>query len=448
MSPASGARPAVDAYAPGSGDVAWDALHYDLAIDYRMATNRLDGVARITGRATTELRAIVLDLVGLRVSRATLDGARLPHTARGPHVTVRPATPIPAGARFELEVAYGGQPAPRRTSWGLVGWEELEDGVIVASQPTGAPTWFPCNDRPSNKATYRIRVTTEQSYRAVATGTLVEERTSSGRTTRTFECRTPAATYLATVQIGRYVRRATTGAEVPVVAFYPAALERRVVADLATLPAMLACFVERFGPYPFDDYTVIVTQDDLEIPLEAHASAIFGANHIDGRGVEERLVAHELAHQWFGNSVGVAAWQHIWLNEGLACYAEWLWSEAAGRESTDALARIHHKRLAALPQDIVLGDPGPALMFDDRVYKRGALLVHALRLALGDVRFFGLLHDWTALHVSSTVTSDDFRRLAAQIAERPLDELFDAWLVGTALPPLPQRGGRKRRFRR
>ena len=134
MSPASGARPAVDAYAPGSGDVAWDALHYDLAIDYRMATNRLDGVARITGRATTELRAIVLDLVGLRVSRATLDGARLPHTARGPHVTVRPATPIPAGGRFELEVAYAGQPAGPRPNPAEDGDAELGVPPEVASE--------------------------------------------------------------------------------------------------------------------------------------------------------------------------------------------------------------------------------------------------------------------------------------------------------------------------
>ncbi|GEK80681.1 M1 family metallopeptidase [Agrococcus baldri] len=430
-------------YAPASGDLGWSATHYDLELQYRMATNRLDGVARITGRAERELRAIRLDLVGLRASRVSLDGARrTQHAQRPGTLTVTPAAPVPAGASFELEIAYAGSPTPRRTAWGTVGWEELEDGVIVASQPTGAPTWYPCNDRPSNKATHRIRITTEQGYRVVASGLLVDERTSSGRTSRTFETRVPVATYLTTVQIGRYVRRATVHDEVPVVAFYPPALERRVLADLAPLPRMLACFVERFGAYPFDDYTVVVTPDDLEIPLESHAGAVFGANLIDGRGGEERLMAHELAHQWFGNSVGVAGWQHIWLNEGLACYAEWLWSEAAGRETTDALARSHHARLAALPQDIVLGDPGAALMFDDRIYKRGALLVHALRLTIGDVRFFGLLHDWTALHPHSTATTADFRRLAGTIADEPLERLFDSWLLETALPALPARAAR------
>ncbi|WP_072313413.1 M1 family metallopeptidase [Agrococcus sp. Marseille-P2731] len=451
MSPSKGAPRGGEPYAPGSGDLAWSARHYDLELQYRMASNRLDAVARISGRAAHELTEISLDLVGLRVSKVSLDGERrTAHAQRPGRLVVRPSAPIAAGQAFELEIAYAGTPAPRRTPWGLVGWEELEDGAIVASQPTGAPTWYPCNDRPSDKATYRIRVTTEQGYRVVATGALIEESTRSGRKTRTFECRTPAATYLTTVQIGRYMRSATTDAQVPVIAYYPAALEHRVRADLDPLPRMLACFVERFGPYPFDDYTVVVTADDLEIPLESLAGAVFGANLIDGRGGEERLIAHELAHQWFGNSVGLAGWQHIWLNEGLACYAEWLWAEAAGTGTTDALAREHHQRLRRLPQDLVLGDPGPTLMFDDRVYKRGALLVHALRLTLGDVRFFGLLHDWTALHPHSTVTTADFRALAAKVAAEPLDALFDAWLLETALPPLPAAGARTggRRARR
>lgn len=430
-------------YAPASGDLGWSAQHYELDLQYRMSTNRLDAVARITGRAEQQLTAIGLDLVGLRASKVSLNGERrTQHQQRPGRLTVKPASPIPAGQRFELEIVYAGSPAPRRTPWGLVGWEELEDGVIVASQPTGAPTWYPCNDRPSDKATYRIRVTTEQAYRVIATGALVAESTTSGRTTRTFLTSEPVATYLTTVQMGRYVRRATAHDSVPVVAFYPAALERRVQADLAPLPAMLACFIERFGPYPFDDYTVVVTEDDLEIPLESHAGAVFGANLIDGKGTEERLMAHELAHQWFGNSVGVAGWQHIWLNEGLACYAEWLWSEAAGKETTDALAREHHARLSSLPQDIVLGDPGPADMFDDRIYKRGALLVHALRCTLGDVRFFGLLHDWTALHPHGIATTAEFRTLAGKIADAPLEALFDAWLVETALPPLPAAASR------
>ena len=108
-----------------------------------------------------------------------------------------------------------------------------------------------------------------------------------------------------------------------------------------------------------------------------------------------RLVAHELSHQWFGNSLTLGSWQDIWLHEGFACYAEWIWSEESGGPSAHERAEEHHEKLADLDQDLVLADPGPELMFDDRVYKRGALTLHALRLTVGDDAFFALLRGWT-----------------------------------------------------
>jgi aminopeptidase N len=148
------------------------------------------------------------------------------------------------------------------------------------------------------------------------------------------------------------------------------------------------------------------------------------------------LIAHELAHQWFGNSVGLASWHDIWLNEGFACYAEWLWSEASGGLSAATHARAHHARLRIAPKDLLLGDPGPDAMFDDRVYKRGACLLHALRNRIGDERFFGLLREWTRIHRFGTVTSADFEALAERVAEEPLGTFFDGWLRQTRLPSL------------
>jgi aminopeptidase N len=148
------------------------------------------------------------------------------------------------------------------------------------------------------------------------------------------------------------------------------------------------------------------------------------------------LVAHELAHQWFGNSLTVSDWRHIWLNEGFANYAEWLWSEVSGGEPAAAHAIRSHAVVAALRQDLVLADPGVARMFDDRVYQRGALTLHVLRTRIGDDAFFGLLRAWTSEHRHGTVTTEQFIALAGRHSGEPLDDLFTAWLRRPALPGL------------
>jgi aminopeptidase N len=428
-----------DPYLPGHGNAGYRVSRYELDLDYRITTNRLAGTATIRGHASQELKKLTLDLSSkLRVTRVRLDAQRGTKHAQTTHKrTITPAAPIPADTDFTLVVDYAGAPAPLRSRWGTVGWEELTDGVIVASQPSGAPSWFPCDDRVDDKAAFDIRVATDAAYTVVANGALTEHRVAAGKGHWRFEQPEPTATYLATLQIGRYVRGERDWDGVPGAIVYPREIDRRVADDTAEVGAMMATFQEAFGPYPFAGYTMIVTADDLEIPLEAQASAIFGANLIDGQGTWNRLIAHELAHQWFGNSVGLARWQDIWLNEGFACYAEWIWSEASGSMTADGWAQQHRRRLSGLPRDIVVGDPGPDDMFDDRVYKRGALALHALRRTLGDEPFFEILREWTARHAYATATTDDFRALVTEVAGEPMDKLLDAWLFQTALPRLP-----------
>ncbi len=437
----TGAKSAGDPYLPQSGNGGYRVESYDLDLRYRVATNRLDATAIIRAVTTQPLRSFSLDLVRLKASKVRVNRSKRTHfTQTATKLTITPDAPLGAGELFTVEIDYAGSPAPRRSPWGLVGWEELADGVIVAAQPSGAPTWFPCNDHPSDKASFRIRVNAEQPYLVLANGVLVDHSVSSGRGTWLFEQPEPTSTYLATVQIGRYVVEHRSLADVPAVIAYAPHVDAEVRADFDPLDRMMAYFVDTFGPYPFSDYSVVVTADELEIPLEAQGVAIFGANHADGEGRSERLIAHELAHQWFGNSVGIAQWRHIWLNEGFACYAEWLWSEHAGKDTADELARRYHAGLRSLPRDISIADPGPALMFDDRVYKRGALTLHALRLTIGDEAFFGLLRAWTASYRHSSATTDDFRALASTFAAASLDGFFNSWLVAFTLPRLPAHG--------
>ena len=431
-------------YAPGSGDETWSAESYDLDLAYRVATNRLSGTATVVVAALERLRSVSFDLVGLRVEKVRVDGAKARSRHAAGKLVVTLPEPAEAGARLVVRVDYAGTPAPRSTPWGDLGWEELADGVIVAAQPTGAATWFPCNDRPGDKATYRLRLSAEHGYTVVAHGRLTDRRTTAGKVTWTYEQREPTSTYLATVQIGRYetvpVALGTAAAPVAGLVVAPPELHDRAAHDFAPLPRMMSCFVDAFGPYPFEGYTVVVTADELEIPLEAQGAAVFGANHVDGRSGTERLIAHELAHQWFGNSIGLADWRDIWLHEGFACYAEWLWSEHRGGDSADDLAAQYRAGLLDQPQDLVVADPGARDMFDDRVYKRGALALHALRRTIGDDAFTAGLRTVTERHRHGTVTTPDVvDAFAAAAGGTPGSVLLviGPWIDEPGVPELP-----------
>ncbi|WP_028476351.1 M1 family metallopeptidase [Nocardia sp. CNY236] len=435
----------IDEYLPQSGNAGYRVSRYDLELTYRVVGNRLAGRAAITAVTTAARPRFALDLdQALSVSKVVVNGAK---AAKFVHqrgkLLITPRDRIPAGGALVLVVHYQGIPKPVRGPWGDVGWEELGEGALVANQPNGAASWFPCDDHPSSKARYRISITTDSPYYAAANGTLVGKQTKASSTTWVYEQSEPMSSYLATVQIGPYrkYRLRSPRASVPMQAILPPALRVVFDHDFARQPQMLDVFEAAFGPYPFDEYTVVVTDDELDIPIEAQGMSIFGANHCDGRRGAERLVAHELAHQWFGNSLTIRQWRDIWLHEGFACYAEWIWSEAAGGPTADQLARAARHNLSREPQDIVIGDPGPQRMFDDRVYKRGALTLHALRLQLGDSTFFALLRDWTIRYRHSSVTTEEFTDLAAHYSLAPLRPLWEHWLLGQSLPHLPPTGG-------
>ncbi|WP_254052250.1 M1 family metallopeptidase [Aeromicrobium sp. A1-2] len=437
MKPSLAATTSSDPYVPGHGDLSFDVDHYLLELEYNVESNRLAGRATLTATARQDLDRFELDLYHLRVSKVTVDGAApAKHAHQKNRLIIRPRSPIATGDSFTVSVAYAGSPRPMPGPDGDAGWEELADGVIVASQPHGAPSWFPCNDRPSDKATYEIETTTPSSYVVVANGVLESRRRRAGSTVWRHVETSPMATYLATIQIGRY-EQAETDTAIPIRTVYPAGAGEVTIEMFARQAEMMALFVRRFGPYPFEAYTAVITEDELEIPLEAQGLSVFGSNFATSAWEHQRLIAHELAHQWFGNSLTLGHWRDIWLHEGFACYAEWLWSEESGGPTAHDQADRHWHLLEELPQDLVLGDPGPDLMFDDRLYKRGALLLHALRRTVGDDAFFQLLQAWTTRYAKGTVTTEQFVALAAERCGASVGELFDRWLRDVRLPELP-----------
>lgn len=433
---------APDPYLDGHGDTRYRVSHYDLDLRYKVSTNRLDETARLEIEIAEPTARLDVDLRGLHVDKVRLDGTHVKHRHRAGKVRIEIGDRIP-GDRLTLELWVSGKPRPVRGVHGAAGWEELTDGVMVGSQPQGAPGWFPCNNDAADKATYRIRISTETGYHVVANGSLTQVERRGSTTRWTYEMNYPMAPYLASVQIGSYTADACAS-RVPVEIIRPRGRAVGAGTAFEHQGQMVDLFSDLFGPYPFDEYRAVIVDDPLEIPLEAQGLSTFGRNFLAPGWEHERLVAHELAHQWFGNAVTGQHLRDIWLHEGFACYAEWLWADhrqsRSGGPSVQDLARTHYAELPRVIPRGTLADPGMRAMFDDWVYKRGALTLHALRSLFGDTVFFELLHSWTAAHAGGTVTTADFaahcRARAGSQADR-LDALLQAWLHEPELPALP-----------
>ena len=175
-------------YVPGHGDPTFAVRHYELDLEYTPIGNRLVGTATLTVEALEEITALRLYLVGLSVDKVTVGGKQVRYSHRLSHLRITLAKPLAAGKTAAVRVKYSGKPKPhRKRHLGAAGWEELEDGVLVAAQPHGAPTWYPCNDRPSDKATYRLTITAPNDYLVAFSGEQTSRRRGGSATTWVFE---------------------------------------------------------------------------------------------------------------------------------------------------------------------------------------------------------------------------------------------------------------------
>ena len=259
---------AVDSYTPDSGSADYFIEHYGLSLHYRMCSGHLKAIASLNVKLLKAVRHISLDISGLHVGKVSVDGKAHKNFKQSPtKLALKLGDEYPAGTTFVIDVHYSGTPRPRSSRWGTVGWEELNDGVVVAAQPTGAPTWFPCNDLPRYKSTFDISLTTERSYSVAATGELMSTSEKSGLSTWNFRQNIPTPTYLVSIQIGRYRQLEEELSGVTVHPFFPPAHQSKVTSDLSKLENMLSFFSETFGEYPFESYTVFATADELEITL-------------------------------------------------------------------------------------------------------------------------------------------------------------------------------------
>jgi aminopeptidase N len=428
-----------DPYFPKAGNGGYDVRHYALTLAYDPATHRLSGTARITARATHPLSAFDLDLRGMDVEKVTVEGSPAPFSRDGQELTVRPDDRLDRGETFEVTVRYAGRPETITDPDGSKeGWLRTEDGALALGQPTGSMAWFPGSHHPSDKATYDVTVTVPQGLTAASNGELRSERTTGGRTTFAWHTAEPMSSHVATLAVGRYdVTRSVTADGLPVhVAVDPTqtAAGRKA---LARLPDVIEWAEYNFGPYPFSSTGAIVDRpDDSGYALETQNRPFFPGAPDTG------LLVHEIAHQWFGNSVTPETWQDMWLNEGFATYAEWLWREDEGGITAEQTFKALYHRGEETYEDLwsfpPAKPPSAAHISDDPVYQRGAMVIHKIRQTLGDDAFYDLVQGWTATHRHGNADTADFTAyVEEQAPEKDFDAIWRDWLYGEGKPERP-----------
>jgi len=441
LPPVPGAASAGDEYFDGLGNGGYDALHYDLDFTIDPAVDEMDAVMTMTALATQTLSSLNLDLVGLTVTGVEVNAAEVSFRHEEEELVIDTSvSPLISGVVFEVVVRYEGTPeGVLSPAWrDRVGWQDAGEYSYVVSEPTGAHGWYPVNDHPIDKATYSISATIPDGLQAIANGLLIDTADNSdGTTTWRYEARDPIASYLVTVAVGEFVfHEAVSETGTPLRDAYRPATELRAKPAIDLQGEMLAVFSELFGPYPFEVYGALVVDDNFGGALETQTLSVFSGS-LFGGPFGEIVVAHELAHQWFGDSLTPATWQDIWLNEGFATYAEWVWQEA-----TDPAFDIDAEAasLARSGRSIWKGpgDPGPAGLFDSTVYIRGGLTLHALRRTVGDDAFFETLRTYTRRFAYGNVSTADFIAVAEEISGHELGALFDAWLYDDTTPELPE----------
>jgi aminopeptidase N len=450
---AAGADGAGDSYFPGYGNGGYDVDRYDLAIAYNPVNDNLRGRAKVRAKATESLCSLNLDLLGFDVKRIKVRNVKAGWSREGQELTVRPRRPLKKGKRFALTIRYGGIPVDFRDRiYGLpVGFTPTSDGVIVTGQPESAATWFPVNDHPSDKASYRFEIEAPEGYEVVANGKpRGTEPGQPGWTVWRWEAEAPMAPYLTALGIGDWdVRRWRTSEGLPVYdavdSSITGGLRDEIDSSLAKQDEILEFLADQAGrPYPFDTVGAIVDPERpiafaLETQTRPVYAAIFWLDRSGQPANADDVVAHELAHQWFGDDVALRRWRDIWLNEGFATYFHYLWDGSQGGLTPQ---QLYDGTLAGLPAEdplwsVEVGDPGPDDLLSDAVYVRGAMTLEALRREIGDRDFEAIIHRWTRERAGDHGTTEQFIRIAEDESDDQLDELFDAWLFTAEKPPVP-----------
>lgn len=449
----SGARSLGDSLFPTIGNGGYDARHYDLDLAYtKILTRVLHGTATIDATAMQNLKDFSFDFQGLVVTAVLVDGraAAFGYDFDASKLIVTPAAGIRSGSAFRVQVSYSGPPGPVIDPDGSSeGWlSDVDFGAVALGEPLGSQGWFPVNNVPTDKATYDTSVTAPSGFSAVANGVLTDTiPNTDGTTTYDWTSDDLMAPYLATVSIGRFD---TSGSDLlsnpqrPLYIYVDVSFTRpEIVADQQRVPEILDWYAGYYGvPYPFDAAGAVVPRvgADVGYVLETQTKPTYPSSNPDSRGVPIGTIAHENAHQWFGNLVTLARWRDIWLNEGITEFSSWLWqaTEPGGMTMTDRFDEIYDDTPDGFWSIAPADPPTAADIFDsDAMYDRGAATMTAIRdifiatSGLGEPAFRAMMRSWLTDHAGGNVTTEQFIALvkATDPARAALwDQFFQQWL--------------------
>jgi aminopeptidase N len=436
--PVNGAPGIGDPYFPDLGNGGYDVQNYAISLDVDPAANTLNGSTTIGAIPTARLRSFNLDFHALTIDSVLVDNVPAEFSRDGNELTVRPSRVLEIKIPFSVMIQYHGTPElvtaeaiPLR-----MGWSHAADGTInVWGEPVAASSWFPNNNHPRDKASYRFEISVPESWVVAATGTLKETKESADKTVFIWEMGQPMASYLASINIDRYELFTQAGPNgVTIRNYFPPEYPASLRGNFDIIPAALSFFSDLFGPYPFEEYGVVIS--DTTAPCDFGSTALEAQSlsiHCPSSSMaSEYVIAHELAHQWFGDSVSLENWKDIWLKEGLATYAGWLWES---KNDSATLARIARQERANFSDSgASVAEPPPKNLYSRESYTGGALVFHALRLEVGEDVFFSILKTYAERYRYGVAGTDEFIAIAQRVSDENLQQFFDDWLFSPRLP--------------
>ena len=455
--PSPGSAGLGDRLYPTLGNGGYDALHYDLDLRYATAApaQGIDGTVTLLARATKSLSRFDLDFSGAGVGSVRVNGRAATFTRSGEDLVITPARAIRKHSLFTVQVRHfrADPTVPDPDEFLSTAFFITPDGSATSGQPNAMHSVYPSNDHPRDKASFTIRFDVPTGTTAVANGVLAAKHRQGSRTTWVYQQRQPMATELTQLAVGAFTvvpRGRVDGVEVRDVV--PTRLVPEYDAKLPVEKDQLRWMRQRVGSYPFDLYGSLIVDTTLGFALETQTLSLFDTPWFNDypRGVWDPTMLHELAHQWFGDSVAPYEWSDVWQNEGHASWYEFTYAEEHGFLAEDTgtdyttldsfMQRVYE--LGDVFRD-AYGPVGQPLsgdvndVFNPNVYYGGALVLYALRQQVGELDFGKIERAWVSRYRGRSASTQDFIRLASQVSGQNLHGFLSTWLYSTSTPPMP-----------